>query len=120
MKYTAAPHRGAFTTELIRQYLGLPAATYVADAVYNTTGLTRTGTVTNDYIWGDRILLAYVAPRPMLKTPTLGWTFTEQGMTGYSWTKAERRNAKFNEVEEVVDERVIAPICGYWIKDILE
>lgn len=66
-------------------------------------------------VWGKDVVLAYVAPRPGIKTLSLGFTFQARAFQVRRWREDKRHSDVF-EVSHVVDERLVAPDCAYLIK----
>ena len=66
-------------------------------------------------VWGKDVVLAYVAPRPGIKTLSLGFTFQPRGFQIRRW-REEKRHSDLFEASHVVDERLVAPDCAYLIK----
>lgn len=62
-------------------------------------------------VWGKHVLLAYVAPKPALDTITLGLIFRAR-----SWRVDDESDGAMR-VSIVEAEALIAPACGYLIRD---
>lgn len=69
-----------------------------------------------DYIWERYTLIAYVNPRPGIKSLTLGVQFQPRGRQTKRWW-IEDRDSTMIEVSEIVAEKMVAIDCGYLIKD---
>ena len=87
----------------------------VADTIQNTGGYGVADSFSD--IWIDEVLLAYVAPRPGIKTVSLGYTFLSR-----PWqvrrARVERQHSDWFEPSYVADEKLVAPDVGYLIKDV--
>jgi len=80
----------------------------------------------HDFIGGNHALLCYSAPRPGLRTPSAGYTFS---WTGYLGAGAEGNRIKRFYIDKIASDRVelemafdlkmIAQDMGYFFKDLL-
>lgn len=71
--------RGVITRELLASMFEVDEV-LVAQGVLNSA--MEGATESTDFIFGKHALLVYAAPRPALKTPTGGYTFTWTGLLG--------------------------------------
>jgi hypothetical protein len=76
IKYT---QRGMITAELLASLFEVDKV-LIARAIINTAA--KGAAENTNYIFGNHALLAYAAPRPGLKTPSAGYTFSWVGMEG--------------------------------------
>lgn len=83
----------------------------VGDAVYDSAS--EGGTVTMTDLWGKYALLAYKAPKPKLKSPSVGYTFYN---TNYEevrdWYNQEYKS-HFVEVTKKFEPKVVSAMSGY-------
>lgn len=64
-------------------------------------------------VWGKHVLLAYVAPKPALHTITLGLIFRAQ-----NWRVSVVEPGEYAMRVSITEtEKLIAPACGYLIRD---
>jgi hypothetical protein len=114
--------RAIFTPELLSALTGMnrwvvPGAGYNTAANYGATESLA-------YIWGDDVVLAYVPPRPGLRTPAYGYEFQWKGQFVDRW-REEKRASDVIRVRRRYDHKLIGvdgsndSIAGYLIKDVL-
>lgn len=82
----------------------------VGNAVYNSAKEGQTATLAS--IWGKLALLAHVAPRPSLRSVSLGYTFQSQNLVAKRYIE-NGLEGEWVEVEEKRDQKLIAPSAGY-------
>jgi len=110
VKYTA---KGILTEDILASLFGVESF-LVGRAMKDTAVEGQTPSL--GYIWGKDLLIAYVAPRPGLKTLTLGLTLR---VRGYRKTKRFRLDLRGGDLIEVSDNyciKIVASDCGYLIK----
>ena len=87
----------------------------VADQIQNTAGQGVTDSFSD--VWADEVLLAFVNPRPGLKSVTLGLTFLSR-----RWevrrAREDKAHSDWFEPSYVADEHLVAADVGYLIKDV--
>lgn len=86
-----------------------------AEAVYNTA---KEGATDNmDYIWGNHILLAYIAPTPGKKKVSLGYTLAlDQARKIERWDEPWN-NAEFVRIEDYFEQKIVAAEAAFLIKN---
>jgi hypothetical protein len=82
----------------------------VGNAVYNSAKEGQATSLTS--IWGKLALLAYVAPRPGLKTVSLAYTFQSKNLVVKRYQESGLEG-DWVEVEEKRDQKLIAPAAGF-------
>jgi hypothetical protein len=95
---------------------------YVGEATYATTKEGQT--VSQGDLWTDNCLLAYIAPKPGLKRPSLAYTYEWKAYgTGKSMlvkkTKIERPEMTYIDVYNYYDQKMTMQAAGYLITDVL-
>ena len=124
--------RAILTPEIIQSVLGLPNV-IVPGVAYSTSAVgTNNMAVVGAYLWGKDVLLAYVPPRPGIKTPAFGyefaWTYGGKVMLTDRWREDKRasdiiRVRRRYDLKMVGTERNTASadfgksISGYLIKN---
>ncbi len=109
---------GVMTEDLFARIIGVDRV-LVARAIY-TTGIELSGSESYSFIAGKNALLAYVAPRPSLLTPSAGYTFVwdgGMGGTGPQIISRRRDSARHTDVVEAFgwwDTVAVATDCGYY------
>lgn len=90
-----------------------------AQAIYNASKKGRT--VSNSYVWGNNIYLAYITPSPGKKKASAVYTFDFLGglKTEQYLPPAERKGV-WVEGNEIVDEKRVCDVCIYIIKNVLK
>ena len=92
----------------------------IPSAIEVTSALTQTETVAD--IWGDYCWLGYVNPRPMIMSPSFGYTFRRRNFRVRTWRdesiKSDIIETSFVQVEKViaVDDSGLY-IAGYLFTD---
>ncbi len=69
------------------------------------------------YIWGKHSLIAYVAPKPALKTLTLGITFRVRGYRKTKRFPLALREGDLIEVDDNYAIKIVSTDCGFLIAD---
>lgn len=80
-------------------------------AAYNSAAPGASDTIAD--IWGDHALLAYVSPRPALKTPSMAYTFEWLGGPKVTTKRDELRDSDVHRIRYVYDHKLVAEKCGY-------
>lgn len=75
---------------------------------------------TNAYsdIWGDSPRVLYVAPEASQDEPSVAHTFTVRGWETRRWQENDPE-VEYVRTSQLVDEKVVAPGCGYEIANVL-
>jgi hypothetical protein len=84
----------------------------VGNAVYNSENIGQTASY--GYVWGKKVLIAYVEPRPGIKKVSLGYMLRAkewQTRTG----RDDFAHSDLVEVGYIQDEKLVASDCGYLI-----
>lgn len=82
----------------------------VGRAVYNTAN--EGATLSNSFIWGKHVVIAYVAPRPSKKTASLTYQFMKQRPRTVRY-REEQIKSDVIRVERNSVSKIIAGQCGY-------
>lgn len=109
---------GPVITEAMAQTLMAPygiTKILVADQIQNTAGMGVVDSFSD--VWGDEVLLAFVNPRPGLKSVTLGLTFLSRRWA-VRRAREEKAHSDWFEPSYVADEKLVAADVGYLIKDV--
>lgn len=120
-KYTSSE---SITNVMLARLFGI-GEYMVAEAVVNSAKEGATDSV--DYLFSqDSALLVYSAPRPSLKMPSGGYTFSwgafggaGQGGVRISKFRMDNLRADRIEAEMAYDQKLVAADCGIFINDIL-
>lgn len=128
IKYT---QRGVVTEDLVASLLGIdkvlvPKATQASVAQINDA-VAQDAAATYSFIAGGKqALLCYSAPSPSLMQASAGYTFTWNGYVGGNSQgiriksfRMEHIAADRIEAEMTYDQKVVAPDCGVFIKDVV-
>ncbi len=114
---------GVLTTELLAKFFKVDRV-LVGDSKYNTAKKGQNPTYAQ--IWTDNVYVCYINPRPTPKTLTLGLTFAQQIFSQGKWRVRSWREEKRGlgggtmvQVENCIDERLMATDVAYAIKDVL-
>jgi len=111
VKYTS---RESVTLEILAELFDVERV-LVGRAVYDTAPEGATPSLS--YVWDDRCLVAFVDPKPGIKTMTLGITFRVQGFRKTKKFRVEVRGGDLIEVVDCYDAKMVSPDCGYLISD---
>jgi len=107
IKYT---QKGIITPDILSSLFGLKVVVaysgYLSDADVHS------------YILGENVILAYVAPRPGLKTVSFAYTFMTRDKRVRKWFSDERE-ADLIEVSSVFGQEIICLDAGYCLKAVL-
>lgn len=89
----------------------------IADAIENTAAEGLTDVL--DYIWGDTVVLAYVAPTPSIDTPSAGYTLTlEGGRYVDEWYEQEIKTT-FVRANDFFSTEIVDPNAMYILTDVV-
>lgn len=115
--------RGIVAPELLASLLGLDRV-FIASAINNTAN--EGATPTNAFIYSDQVLLAHVAPRPSILTPSAGYTFAWSGFRGSEGTgvrvkrfRMEHLEADRIEGQMAYDQKLVAADLGAFFTGVL-
>ncbi len=120
IKYTSA---AATTQEMLASFFNVQKV-LVAKAIENVAKENETGNY--QFVFGNSALLAYSADAPSLMTPSAGYTFSWQGVSGNlglnvgvrKFRIEEKRSLRI-EAETAFDMKVVAADLGYFFEDIV-
>lgn len=118
IKYT---QRGYVTLDLIASLLDI-------DRIVNLNAVeaTSVGSDTLEYVTGakGKALLCYSAPRPGLRVPSAGYTFSWTGLLGAGALGIRQKRFRIEQIEALriegemaFDQKVVAPELGYLWQD---
>jgi hypothetical protein len=112
IKYT---QRGVLTTDIVASILEVPRLV-VGRAIKNTAmeGIAEA----YSYVFGKSTLLAHVAARPALMTPSAGYTFHWNNFGGLSFIRRLRndfRRADRIEANTYFDQKAVGTDLGYYM-----
>lgn len=107
--------RGLVTVDILRDLFEIENI-LVPASVYNTANAGQAANLVD--VWGDIVWIGFVAPRPGLKTISFGYTFEYRARQVRRW-REEDVKTDFFEVSEEVGEKVVAPMAGFLINDVL-
>lgn len=116
--------RGIVTEELMSVAFGIPkiiVGSALKSDVINP-GQAAPGSIEPlDYIWGNNILLAYIAPKPGRKRPSFGYSFMwdKDGNGAVQVRKwwEQGRKATLIEAERWYSQRITSNVCGFLFAD---
>jgi hypothetical protein len=114
--------RAIFSEELFSSILGIEKI--IVPGVGYNTAVNYGAAETLGYVWTDDVILAYVPPRPGLKTPAFGYEFRWGPQFVDRW-REEKRASDLIRVRRRYDTKMIAldgsgkEVAGYLIKDTL-
>lgn len=117
IKYT---QKGVVTEDLLGSVTGLNVK--IGSSIYSNTA--EGVDFSSSDIWGNYVLVAYVAPSPSLLSPSLGYCFAWTPMGGMSraverYELADGSKATKYVVEEHVDELILAADAGYLLTSVV-
>jgi len=116
--------RGIVTEELLASVFGVDQI-LVGSALKSTVtnpGQAQPGQVEDlNYIWGNSVVVCYIAPRPGKKTLSLGYSFMwnkdgEGAVQVRKWYEVGRR-ATIVEAERWYDQKIISNVVGFLFSD---
>lgn len=111
IKYT---QKGVVTADLLSSLIEGNPRVVVGDLMYDSSQ--EGGTESLGYIWGKKVLIAYVEQSPSLRSMSLGYQFYSEDRITRQW-REDKIRADRVEVGEVSDEKLISADCGYLIVD---
>jgi len=107
IKYTKL---GVVTIDLLSAIFGLNVI--IARSGYVTDALAHT------YIWNKDVIIAYVTPRPGLRTVSFGYTFLARDKRVRKWFDNERE-ADMIEVSSIYDHKIVCQDAGYMLENVI-
>ena len=117
VKYTQL---GILTTDLFGRITNLPRV-FIGTAIYSNTA--EDITFSSSDIWGNFVLVCYVAPTPSLLNPSLGytlrWTNMGNGRSVERYELDEGRKSTLYVCEEHTDEIISAEDAGYLLTSVV-
>lgn len=113
IKYTSL---GVLTPDLLKQLWDIPNVV-IADAVQNTAALGQTA-VTAD-VWGKNVVMAFVNPRPALRSLSFGYTFMVGPEERARRWREEAEHSDYYETSQIRTTAVVANIAGYLIQTVI-
>jgi len=117
LKYTT---KGVVTPELLAELFQVDKV-LVGKSIYNSAREGQTASMSR--IWGKYVLLAYVNPKPSLKSPTLGYTFQEKIYGGKGWKVKKWRREELEgdeiEVSTSYDVKLLCGDAGYLLSSVV-
>jgi len=119
--------RAIFTPELLAALVGIDR--WIVPGVGYNTAINYGAAETLGYVWGDDVVMAWVPPRPGLKTPAYGyefvWRYPGAGVQATDRWREEKRKSDVIRVSRRYDLKHTAldgsgkVVAGYLIKDVL-
>lgn len=118
--------KGVVTQDLLESLFGvkLLVGSALKSDVQNP-GQAQAGEPENlNYIWGNSVVLAYIAPRPGRKTVSLGYSFMwnkdgQGAVQVRKWYEVGRR-ATIVEAERWYDQKIISNLAGFIFADAVD
>lgn len=83
----------------------------IGEATYNTAKEGQTDSMS--YIWGETVVLAYVAPAPAIETPSAGYRLTLEGGRYVDTWSEQAIKADFVRANDYYDNKVVDTGCLY-------
>lgn len=77
------------------------------------------GTTSLSEIWGEDARVLYVTPGPAIETPSVSYTFQAQPPATRRWAENDPQLDVFKASNGVIDEKVVAPLAGATISNLL-
>jgi hypothetical protein len=119
--------RGIVTEELMKTVFGVDqilVGSALKSTVMNPGQASANGFDKLDYIWGNSVVLAYIAPRPGRKTVSLGYSFMwnkdgEGAVQVRKWYEQGRR-ATIIEAERWYAQKMISNVAGFLFADAVD
>jgi len=111
IKYT---QKGIVTADLLSSLLPGNPEIIVGDGMIDSSQEGDSESL--GYVWGKRVLVAYIESSPSLRSMSLGYQFYSEDRNTKKWRKEEIRADRV-EVDEVSDEVLVSATCGYLIVD---
>jgi hypothetical protein len=113
IKYT---QKGVVTEDLLSSLLPGSPRVLVGDLMVDSSQEGDTESL--GYIWGKKVLVAYVAPSPGLRSISLGFQFYSQDRGVKKW-REDRIDSDRIQVAEVGDEKLVSADCGYLLDTVV-
>jgi len=107
-KYTSG---ASITTEMVARMAGVDRI-LIGSAVKDTAAESQTSSTS--YVWGKNVLVAFVAPRPALRTPSAGYIF-RHGTRAVKRYREDRINSDWVEGQESWAVELTASDAGSFI-----
>jgi hypothetical protein len=89
----------------------------VPGAMYDTAA--EGGSTSLAEVWGEVARVLYVTPGPGIETPSVAYTFQAQPQATRRWTEEDPQLDVFKVSNGVIDEKVVAPLAGATISNLL-
>jgi len=105
--------KGIITEQLVAEVFGVQNLV-VGKVLYNTAKEGQT--FSPAHVWGKKVLVAYVEPKPALESPTLCYNFMFQDFQTRTWFDEDRKSTAV-EVENIRDIEIVDVNAGYLIVD---
>jgi hypothetical protein len=110
IKYT---QKGVVTADLLSSLIPGSPRIVVGDIMVDSSQEGDTDSL--GYVWGKKVLVAYIEQSPSLRSMSLGYQFYSEPRTVRKW-REDRIRADRVEVTEVNDELLVSAECGYLIQ----
>lgn len=111
IKYT---QKGVVTADLLSSLIEGNPRIVVGDLMYDSSQEGDTDSL--GYIWGKKVLIAYVEQSPSLRSMSLAYQFYSEDRITRKWREDKIRADRI-EVGEVNDEKLVSADCAYLIED---
>lgn len=105
--------KGIITADLLAAIFEIPSI-LIAGSLKNTAMQGQTASLSR--VWGKHVFIGYVEKNPGLKKITVGSTFESKPRTTKRY-REEKINCDTFRVSEKVDEKLVAELAGYVIRD---
>ena len=105
--------KGIITADLLAAVFEIPRI-LIAGSLYNTAMQGQTASLSR--VWGKHVFIGYVETNPGLKKITTGITFQAQARMTERYREEKIKSDTFR-VSEIVDEKLVAELAGYVIRD---
>lgn len=89
----------------------------VPEAQYDTAA--EGGTTNLDEVWGEVARVLYVSSGPAIENPSVAYTFQAQPASTRRWQDNDPQLDVFKVSNGVIDEKVVAPLAGATISNLL-
>jgi len=111
IKYT---QKGVVTADLLSSLIEGNPRVVVGDLMYDSSQ--EGGDESLGYIWGKKVLIAYIEQSPSLRSMSLAYQFYSKDRITKQW-REDKIDADRVQVQEVSDEKLVSADCGYLIED---